>query len=89
MATAVSPAAKAATQSNALEQRASRIGVEPLLLRADEAAVALGLGRSTIYELLASGKLPAIRFGRAIRVPKAALEAWIREQTAANVDANS
>jgi excisionase family DNA binding protein len=54
--------------------------VEPLLLRADEAAIVLGIGRTKVFEMLASGDLPAIRIGRCVRVPKDRLERWIDEQ---------
>ena len=53
----------------------------PLLLRAEEAAKLLSLGRSTVFQMLAAGELPAVRVGRAVRVPRAALERWVREQT--------
>ena len=53
--------------------------LEKLLLRPTEVAEALGLGRTMIYELLATGELPSVRFGRSIRVPVRALEAWVKE----------
>lgn len=53
-----------------------------LLLRIDEAARLLGLGRSKAYELVASGELPAVRIGRARRIPAAGLEAWVERQIA-------
>jgi len=53
----------------------------PLLLRAHEAGRLLGLGRSTVFELIARGELPAVRIGRAVRVPRAALERWVRERS--------
>jgi len=52
-----------------------------LLLNATEVARLLGLGRSTIFSLLAAGELPAIRIGRSVRVPRAALERWIEDRT--------
>jgi excisionase family DNA binding protein len=52
-----------------------------LLLRVDEAASRLGLARSTVYQLLADGTLPVVRIGRAVRVPLAALDAWVTAQT--------
>ena len=51
--------------------------MEPLLLRAEEVAEALGLGRSKVYELMASGELPTVRIGRAVRVPAEALRDWV------------
>ncbi len=53
----------------------------PMLLRASEVGTLLGLGRSTIFELLAAGELPAVRIGRAVRVPRQALEDWVRQRT--------
>lgn len=47
-----------------------------------EAAEAIGVGRSKIYELLASGELPSIRIGGSVRVPVDALRAWIARQLA-------
>jgi excisionase family DNA binding protein len=55
--------------------------MEPLLLRAGEVAKLLGLGRSKVFAMLAVGELPVIRIGRSVRVPRAALEDWIADQT--------
>jgi excisionase family DNA binding protein len=54
--------------------------MEKLLLRPVEAAEAIGISRSKIYELLASGELPSVRIGASVRVPVEALRAWIAEQ---------
>jgi len=51
-----------------------------LLLRVEEAARILGLGRSKMYELLATGELPAVRIGRARRILVSGLEAWVERQ---------
>lgn len=56
-----------------------------LLLKAAEVADRLSIGRATAYEMMASGTLPIIRIGRAVRVPARALEAWIDEQQRLNV----
>ncbi len=42
-----------------------------------EAARLLRLGRNSVYELVACRRLPALRFGRTIRIPRASLEAWV------------
>lgn len=52
-------------------------GLEPLLLRVEDAAKCLSLGRSKTYELIASGVIPVVRIGRSTRVSRSALEAWI------------
>jgi excisionase family DNA binding protein len=53
------------------------VEIERLLLRPAEAAEAIGIGRSKLYELLASGDLPSIRIGGSVRVPVDALREWI------------
>ncbi len=55
----------------------------PLLLKADEVAQQLGLGRSKVYEMIASGDLPVVRIGTAVRVPRAGLDDWIEINTTA------
>ncbi len=40
-----------------------------LLLRPAEVAESLGIGRSKVYELISSGRLPSIRIGGSLRVP--------------------
>ena len=56
----------------------------PLLLSVPEVAKTLRLGRTKIYELIATEGLPVVRFGRAVRVSVKALEQWVeqREQSA-------
>jgi excisionase family DNA binding protein len=51
--------------------------MDKLLLRPIEAAEAIGIGRSKVYELLASGELPSIRIGSSVRVPIDRLREWI------------
>lgn len=55
---------------------------EPLLLRMEEVAQALNIGRSHAYALVLAGTIPSIRLGRSRRVPLAALERWIADQAA-------
>ena len=55
--------------------------LEPLLLKAADVGKLLGLGRSKVFAMVAAGQLPAIRIGRSVRVPREALERWVREQT--------
>ncbi|WP_035931936.1 MULTISPECIES: helix-turn-helix domain-containing protein [Pseudofrankia] len=47
------------------------------MLTPAEAAELLGLGRSTVYELLASGELESICIGRARRIPRDALDSYV------------
>ena len=54
---------------------------ESLLLKPEEIAHLLALGRSKVYEMLAAGELPVIRIGTAVRVPRNALEEWVTSKT--------
>jgi excisionase family DNA binding protein len=53
----------------------------PLLLKVPEAAKLLQLGRDRVYELIASGRLPALYFGRTIRIPRDALTRFIENES--------
>jgi len=55
----------------------------PLMLRVEEAAKLSGLGRTKFLELLYAGEVPGVaRFGRAVRVNRRMLEAWLDERSA-------
>jgi len=41
----------------------------------------LGIGRNAAYELVRSGRLPHLRFGRTIRVPVEALHSWLLRES--------
>jgi excisionase family DNA binding protein len=60
--------------------RQTRFEDLPDFLTAEETRTYLGLGRSTLYELLRRKELCAVRFGRAIRIPKTALARYIQEE---------
>lgn len=53
---------------------------ERLLLTVSEAADRLGLGRSTVYELVMRGDIPSIKIGRARRIPTSTLEIFVAER---------
>jgi excisionase family DNA binding protein len=59
----------------ATRQRAR--GSVKLLLTVPEAAEALGLGRSVVYELLVAGELDGVKIGRARRIPVRSLEKFV------------
>jgi excisionase family DNA binding protein len=52
------------------------------LLRVEEAAEWLGLGRTKAYELVYRGILPSVTIGRSRRVPVAALHAFVERLSA-------
>jgi excisionase family DNA binding protein len=54
---------------------------QPLLLRIDDAARLLSLGRATIYKMIANGELPVVKCGTALRIPLDDLKAWIDART--------
>lgn len=51
--------------------------VTPILYRVDEAADALRLSRSLIYELIRSGRLRSVKAGRRRLVPVSALVEYV------------
>ncbi|WP_353813861.1 helix-turn-helix domain-containing protein [Agromyces sp. SYSU T00266] len=57
----------------------------PLLYSPDAAARLLGVGRSTVYELLADGTIPSLKIGRARRIRREALEAFVADAGRASV----
>jgi excisionase family DNA binding protein len=69
--------------------RAGNTGSDPLLLTVPEAARLLHLGRNSVYELVACRQLPALHFGRAIRIPRASLEAWVERAALDNGDVDA
>ena len=46
----------------------------PEFLTPDEFRAYVGIGRSTMYDLLRREEIPFVRFGRCIRIPKTALD---------------
>lgn len=56
--------------------------MEKLLIRPKEMADALGLGRTKVYELLASGVIPCVKIGKCVRVPVKGLREWLDVQQA-------
>lgn len=50
------------------------------LLTSEQVAEILKIGKNALYELLASGNLKAYRNGRVWRIPRQAVEEYIRTQ---------
>lgn len=55
---------------------------DKLLYDPDEAASVLSVSRATVYVYLASGELASIKIGRSRRIPREALERFVRERQA-------
>jgi len=60
--------------------------MDKLLLKPSEAFKVMSIGRSTGYAMIASGELPSIRIGRAVRIPADGLKDWVKRQTEKNAD---
>ncbi len=55
-------------------------GSECLTISVDTAAKLLGISRGLAYEMVRQGKIPALHFGRIVRVPRHALEQLLNAQ---------
>lgn len=53
---------------------------EKLTLSVEEAGRLLGISRPLAYEMVHAGKLPILRFGKRMLVPKRALEQLLQTQ---------
>jgi len=56
-----------------------RIRTDRLLLRPEEAAEMLSIGRSRLYELLKSGAVASLQIGRSRRISPDALDAFVSQ----------
>jgi excisionase family DNA binding protein len=52
---------------------------EKLLLRPEEAAELLSIGRSKVYELIGTGELASVRIGASRRIPAQALAEFVQQ----------
>jgi excisionase family DNA binding protein len=70
-----------ALEDRALGESANIKGDVPCeeLRKVSDTAEILGVSPRYVYELIRQGELPAVRFGRYVRVPAAALQAWIAD----------
>jgi excisionase family DNA binding protein len=55
------------------------IGMEKLLYRPKEAAVMLGIGRATLYDLMRSGRVRSVKDGGMRFITLDALRAYVRQ----------
>ena len=54
--------------------------MDQVLLRAEEVANAIGVGRATVYALIKRGELPAVRIGDSVRIPADALQKFVEKR---------
>jgi excisionase family DNA binding protein len=59
------------------------------LMRPDDVARELGLSRVRVYALIREGEIPSALVGGAIRIPRAAWEAWLAAKTDAALSVGS
>jgi excisionase family DNA binding protein len=52
----------------------------PELLRPEEAAAWLGVGRGIVYELARRGELASVRLGRLLRITRSGLEKLVAQE---------
>ncbi len=55
-----------------------------IVLTIEEAAKRLGIGRTTMYALIAAGEIKSVTIGRLRRIPTEALHDYVRELLAAS-----
>ena len=60
---------------------AAVIEQRPGLLKAQDLIMLLGFEKTAIYEMVAAGRIPYLRFDSSIRFDPIAIAAWMREHT--------
>ena len=60
---------------------------DPILLTPTEAARALGIGRSKLYELMSEGVLESVHIGACRRIPSEALTELVARLRSGEIDA--
>lgn len=61
-------------------ENSHHLPTRPLLLTIPQVMECLNLGRNKVYELIQKEGLPVQHFGRAVRIPYAALEEWLEQR---------
>jgi excisionase family DNA binding protein len=56
---------------------AAPVPAEKLLLTVDEAAAALGISRSNLFNILGAGGIASVKVGRLRRIPAAELDRFV------------
>ena len=53
---------------------------DPICVRVNEAARMIGVGRTKLYELIATGEVETVKLGKATRITTASLHDLVRRQ---------
>ena len=62
--------------------------MEKMTMTVQEMAQCLGIGRNMAYELVKNGRVPFLKIGRQIRIPKRAFDAWLANEASADKAVN-
>jgi excisionase family DNA binding protein len=54
--------------------------IQPWFLTIPETAIILGIGKTKVYELMATEGLPKVKFGTAVRIPVKELQEWLSQR---------
>lgn len=54
---------------------------EKLTITVEEAGMMLGIGRALAYEMAKTGRLPVLRFGKRMVIPRRAMEEMLKTAT--------
>jgi excisionase family DNA binding protein len=65
--------------SNDVYENVAAVGVTPMLLTVEQAALLLGLGRTSTYELVMRGLIQSVKIGRRRLVVREGLSSYISE----------
>ena len=65
------------TTASISTQATNDTDLSPTFLTVEQIAKRLYVGRSTAYNMINAGEIPSIRFGRLIRIPLSALDAYL------------
>ncbi|WP_328760660.1 helix-turn-helix domain-containing protein [Streptomyces sp. NBC_00271] len=69
-----------------MRREAARPLSEVVFLTVAEVAAVMRVSRMTVYRLVHSGHLPAIRVGRSFRVPEQAVHEYLRENFTESIE---
>ncbi len=72
-----------------LREQRTEVVAPKLALTPTEAAEALSLSRTTVYELIRNGTLPVVRVGRRMLLPVRALDEWLAVRSAVMLPASA
>lgn len=62
------------------ESHSRKTGEQPLVLRVEDLAQILAIGRNTAYELVRSGKIKSIRIGKCYRITMDAITEYLEQR---------